>query len=103
MSSFYEDTDPVFDEALDFEYVGLSDHNSLIWVRIGSMYYAYERAKESPPLPEVDKSVRGMLKYGPGKALSYLKQNTDMRFKKPVRESRAEKLISRMIRESTQK
>jgi len=69
----------------DFEYLGTSDRDTLMWVRIGDSVYVYDRAPGAPPIRDVDKSVRGMMKHGSrGGAFGFIRKYANLRHKMPA-------------------
>jgi hypothetical protein len=88
-------------EYLDLEYLGTSDRDTLLWLRIGSNNYVYSKAPGQDPIKEIARKFEKLMQYSPGKALAWLKTSAILRDKHPAKqESRfpmsAEEVIERI-------
>jgi len=66
------------------KYLGTSNRDSLLWIDLGGTTYIYSRAANADPIKEIARKFEKLLKYGPGRALAWLKKNTEMRGKVPT-------------------
>lgn len=101
-------TEEFLNEKFYVRYLGTSDRNTLLWVDISGTTYVYSRAPGADKIKEIARKFRKMMQYAKsgGRALAWLKKNTEMVHKMPTKEAHgqyesvvvtAEDLIESMI------